>query len=113
MNAVCDLDHRRYLETLQAVTAKAAESASQHFGIFRPDRGDSGGYHLTGYRIGYAANSGVSDVIEREQNIFYLGRMNLLAADVDQFRSAAQDTNVFAVHLYEILRVEPPIGIER
>ena len=65
---------------------------------------------VTGIRLG--KHGRIPDVVELQQDILDFGRVHFLAAHVDQLRLASDDTNVFALDLNDILRVEPAFIIE-
>src|SRR3954469_6059195 len=98
---------------LKSRTAELADAQLEGVRILGRERCDPGGNDLAGNRIWMSAHRDVFDVVELEQHILDLGRVHLLAADVDQLRLAAEDVNVLAVSFDEILRVEPAVRIER
>ena len=108
-----DFDHRRHFVPLEPFLAKPADAPAQQFRILRAERRDFRGDDLSSDRTVFAAHGHVFDIIELQQDVFDLGGVNFLATDVDQLRPAAENAQVFAVNFDEILRVEPPVGIER
>src|SRR5262245_29466090 len=107
------IDDGRHLVALELLAAELAHTPFERIGIFRHQRRDLSCDDLAGDRIRLAAHGDVFDVVELEQNVFDLGRMNLLAANVYQLRFAAENANILAVSLDQILRVEPSVRIER
>ena len=60
----------------------------------------------------FADHNGVSHVFELEQHALDFGRVDLLAADIDDLRLASEDANKVAIYLDHVIGVEPPFLIE-
>src|SRR5262245_36786832 len=107
-----DLDRRRHLEPFEMCLAKCADALPERLRVFRPDRCNSRSDHLPGNRILLGKHRRILDVIELQQHILDLGRMDFLSAHVNQFRLAPDDANVVSLDLHDILRVEPALLVK-
>ena len=95
------------------LAAEPVEPAPEHPRVLGLDQRDGGDHHRSHHRAGSGGHRRAANVARPQQDVLDLGRVNLLAADIDQFALAADDPDIVAVDLDLVVCVEPAIGVER
>src|ERR1700744_4834536 len=98
---------RRRLVAGEAHPAGDTYAAFQVVNGFWLGESDLGDNDLAEHGVRLAHHGDVEDVVEPEDHILDLGRIDLLAADIDDVADAAEDLDPVAVLLDLVLGVEP------
>src|SRR5450432_2195631 len=104
---VRELDRSRDLVVGQTFTAKRHHATLEHVERLGRQQLEARRYELPHHGLSFSEHGDVLDILQLQEHVLDLCRIDLLTANVDQIRGAAEDAQIFAVYLDGVLGVEP------
>ena len=111
LGRIRELDDHRNLELRHSLATKGVHPSLEDIQRFRLFQVETRRDDLTHHGVRFTEDGYVLHVGQPQQHVLHLRRINLLAADVDQFRCATQDAQVLAVYFDGVLRIQPAVCV--